>query len=1483
MAIQFARMEYVSRSNGGNACVKASYNKRDKVKDERTGITYSFAQRGGNTHHEIMLPHMVSEKFLDSSVLWNHVELFENRKNSQLAKEIVLALPDNKEITLEHRIELTRRFVKENFTDKGLGVQIDIHAPHHVEDKNWHAHLLVTTRRFREDGQTFESKKARDLDAVVRKGMVVEGDRWGEVWRDLQNTYFKEKGLNIRVDEIGAISQEHLGPVRMRHHLSEVTARGELLKAANTQASLDPQEILKTLTKTMSVFSEAHVDAYLFKHVRVDLREGVKERVLAHSDLVRLYDKKTEDLSGFYTTKSVRAEEERVIRVADRIVENRGSIASQGAAQAYTFSDEQKKAFDYCLEPSGIRVIQGRAGTGKSYLMQGLRDAYQAVGTPVIGLAPTHTVVRDMASSGFDGAKTIHEFLFKYKNDRISVESGSVMMVDEAGMLGTTAFGELLKVAQVHQCKVILVGDDRQLSSVERGGFFKVLADTFGSVELQEVRRQEVEWQRQVSENLSQGKINDAVQLLEEKGSIHWHTEKAASLSALVEDYSRSYMVDPSKTRLILSHRNLEVDVLNQAIQQIRQAVGQVSQTEYVCGTLRGEVPFAEGDRVQFMRTDKSLGLSNGEFGVLIEASKDQFKIQKDNGEQVAFDPSIYEGLRLGYASTIYKGQGKTVEEAYVLHSPLMTGNLSYVALTRQVKEVHLYVSQDEAKNQEALISQMSRSDSRVVSLEFMTAQQIVREQKVQESLVHKMAYGVGDSVRSVIQRFTDHLPNQSFYNVSTPSEFKGTEIREQNAVDKWKEESGPSTDKTPMAQKEGNSSNVVPLSSPRGGKESYDLERIEAGLKEDIQGFATYLLGQPDLKLSTRQEMCFCKDGKVFVNLQSGLWKDFVNDTGGNLFDLIQRERGGTFKESLVFAAQYLGQGPERTPPTMKSSAVKAHTEDASKEASAEVRQKVTALYGKTTLITSTVGERYFREHRGIRGDIPQDVRFISKMYNSELKQDLPAVVSFVRDAKGNLTGYQAIYLNNETGAKAELEITKRTHGTLSKSFVEIQKGEGRVYLSEGVETALSLKEAGVQGTILASLGIHNLKNYAGDIKNITLCADNDGPTAPTNKVIEKTKVFLEEKGYSVDIVRPTEIGKDFNDVLVQEGKESVASYFKNIEPAPVKSSEIGAEAKAQIQFSTQLPQPYVQKNSQAVRSHSSLTREYINKLLDIYQKHNLQEHPEFITTIAYRAAQQAFVRGEPKSDNELRILFAKEQYEELRLPVLKEELTEREGNIRLNWLGAHYKAEVLTVLEGQLFKEVRAHKDVVTKKDKLKIQESAVGKLQDYQKALNKCQKEAAQSYGFSEMHAKIFAQQKLLFEHKYGISMDADQIEVLKRSVEYGHAQYQSYKQGYTEAQTQKHGALGSEALHYIDQVSKYKAFQETKEFLEKTLTRDDYKELSGKELTKIKTQVERSFGEDKNHYDAQYQEQQKIERQQIDDQAKTNQRKSPELSI
>jgi hypothetical protein len=130
MAIQFARARYISRSNGGNAVLSAAYNGRDAIAAERTGELFYFRHRDAPAHHEVLLPEGAAEQFRQSGVLWNAAETAEKRKDAQVAREIVVALPADAEISDEDRIELVRSFAAQQFVAKGLAVQLDVHAPH---------------------------------------------------------------------------------------------------------------------------------------------------------------------------------------------------------------------------------------------------------------------------------------------------------------------------------------------------------------------------------------------------------------------------------------------------------------------------------------------------------------------------------------------------------------------------------------------------------------------------------------------------------------------------------------------------------------------------------------------------------------------------------------------------------------------------------------------------------------------------------------------------------------------------------------------------------------------------------------------------------------------------------------------------------------------------------------------------------------------------------------------------------------------------------------------------------------------------------------------------------------------------------------------------------------------------------------------------------------------------------------------------------
>ena len=261
MAIQFARIEHVQRSAGAKACCKGAYNARTIIKDEKTNIIYNFQNRGDNVYHVILLPDHVDKKFKNTAVLMNEVECLEKRKDSVLLKDIVLALPDDKELTLEDRIIITHRLIeKREWVKEGLAVQVDIHEPHKGE-KNWHAHLLVTTRRFTQDGKGLSTKKAVDLEPKIVGGkyriVIKEDQQIHEDLKEIINDYFKELGLENRVDSIGINPQEHIGPVRMRSVLNQAMDRNEERRIAEIEHLSSGSAVLDKVTNHMSVFSKS--------------------------------------------------------------------------------------------------------------------------------------------------------------------------------------------------------------------------------------------------------------------------------------------------------------------------------------------------------------------------------------------------------------------------------------------------------------------------------------------------------------------------------------------------------------------------------------------------------------------------------------------------------------------------------------------------------------------------------------------------------------------------------------------------------------------------------------------------------------------------------------------------------------------------------------------------------------------------------------------------------------------------------------------------------------------------------------------------------------------------------------------------------------------------------------------------------------------------------------------------------------------------
>ena len=199
MAIYHLRATMISRSQGRSATAAIAYRVAERIEDRRTGLTFDYAARGGVDHTEILAPDHAPDWVRDRSELWNRVEESETRKNSQVAREVRVALPD--ELTHAQRLELVSEFVRSQFVDRGMVADIALHAPgREGDERNHHAHILLTTREIDAEGFT---TKNRDWNKVE----VLEG--WREAWARDSNAALERAGIEDRVDHRTLVAQRY--------------------------------------------------------------------------------------------------------------------------------------------------------------------------------------------------------------------------------------------------------------------------------------------------------------------------------------------------------------------------------------------------------------------------------------------------------------------------------------------------------------------------------------------------------------------------------------------------------------------------------------------------------------------------------------------------------------------------------------------------------------------------------------------------------------------------------------------------------------------------------------------------------------------------------------------------------------------------------------------------------------------------------------------------------------------------------------------------------------------------------------------------------------------------------------------------------------------------------------------------------------------------------------------------------------------------
>ena len=735
MAIGFARMELVKAGSGSSAVGLSSYITRSARTDQVNGDGFNFSHKADElVSTGILLPEGSPDWAKDGATLWNRAteaELTVDRKtgatrfkvNAQIAKHFVLALP--KELSDEERIALTQKFAREQFSERGVAVEWAIHRPDE-DSTNDHAHLIVSTRRLEPKGF---GKKARELNPgfATKDGrhFLSEQDHWEHKWTEFQNQFFRENGIDLEVDPFKLIPEETRGKARFVAEAEKGSQNADR-KAAAAIAIREAGTLLEAATERAASFTRQDLKRILKVHGVVGAEADTAiEDALRSPELLELTTKDAGTRTGRYTTTAIRDQEERTLAAVSAIAGKAPVRIEPGlvieVAERLTMDAEQTAVLWHATTRS-FSIVQGDAGTGKSHTVRGIREVLERSGVRVYGAAPTNTVAADLRKDGFRWADTLHSTLGLLDRGDLVLDRRSALVVDEAAMTSSALLERLASHAASSGAALHIVGDDKQLASIARGGLYSVLRAEHGDAQLTNVRRQHADWMKQASRDFAAGRVEAAIDAYQDHGCIAWADTTADAREQLLDAWEATAPADQS-ARFIYASTNAAVDDLNRKAQARLIARGDIdSGVEF--STVRGEVSVAPGDRLQMHGNLKKAGIYNGTVGTVEQVRRDgTIALRFDDGRAVVI-PAKFRDFGLGYAGTVYRGQGKTRQDVFALYDSPMGWNAqaTYVAGTRHRASFKMFVSRDVATNRAGLIKQTSRSAFREASLVYDVA-----------------------------------------------------------------------------------------------------------------------------------------------------------------------------------------------------------------------------------------------------------------------------------------------------------------------------------------------------------------------------------------------------------------------------------------------------------------------------------------------------------------------------------------------------------------------------------------------------------------------------------------------------------------------------------------------------------------------------------------------------------------------------------------
>jgi Ti-type conjugative transfer relaxase TraA len=859
---------YITRSKRKDARIRKSYNYDSRLLKQAAYIARDerFEQDGTRRTQANKFPEeLVAEGLLlpdgagysgSREQFWNWLDQQEDallvnrwRKQTQeeidaklasatVANRIIISL--HNALPLAEAEALVEAFIAEQITAQGMAAEYAIH----LQPGNLHVHILHSCRCIK-DGRILAAKAKPFSERQQLEAWCLTG---GARIAERQNLVLQEIGVSERVEHLSYkerglpyTPQQHEGPAREASWRGEaetmpVALENERVREKNRELSLEQVEsLLKELSSRQAVWSRTDLDRLIFRRLGLSHArfEEAWSKLLGSPDLVKIDTGSFK--AEFYTTRYFQQAEADMLAAA-RVLSERTSILCDQKSLERRIKEnyghlvgEQLDALLHITGPGDLKSLVGIAGSGKTQALKPAVQQWKAEGHRVVALALSGIAADSLAkSTKADASATLARWeiaeralkdfstgaKMRAAQEPYAINKVDVVIIDEAGMVGTAQMGRLLQHVRSTGAKIVLVGDPDQLAAIEAGDAFRGIFERHGSARLSKIRRHNSFWQKEASKKLAQGWILDALETYQEKGCISFASDRQDARRRIIESYAADVLSNPGQSRLALAYCEEDVEALNQGIRQALKCsnhlgpdIGMVAGQGWArgdrvvfgkndCGSIldlgrdeaaalallaqydqeaninydrqamqtwsyqvalnwqhykasrkntcafvrRLKSPFLKGlvkgwydgrrrglaryhealrrdllARARRMNEERAQrqaqGIRNGNAGRVIgmDGRKKRLIVRLDDGRIVAVGPD-YDVLHYGYAVTLHKSQGQTVDRSWVLATRQLGADGAYVAMTRHRETCEIVADGQEVSRLRDLAMAWSRS-----------------------------------------------------------------------------------------------------------------------------------------------------------------------------------------------------------------------------------------------------------------------------------------------------------------------------------------------------------------------------------------------------------------------------------------------------------------------------------------------------------------------------------------------------------------------------------------------------------------------------------------------------------------------------------------------------------------------------------------------------------------------------------------------------